>query len=95
MMDKILGDLPFSSGDEVAVIVNGLGATPKEELYIAYRKVYQILTEKKIKIYRKYIGEYATSMEMAGMSISLLHLDAELKELLDMPCYSPFFEQSR
>ena len=95
MMDKILGDLPFSSGDEVAVIVNGLGATPKEELYIAYRKVYQILTEKKINIYRKYIGEYATSMEMAGMSISLLHLDAELKELLDMPCYSPFFEQSR
>ncbi len=94
MVARILEDLPFQRGDEVAVIVNGLGATPKEELYIAYRRLYQILQEKGIKIYRKYVGEYATSMEMAGMSISLLRLDAELKPLLDMPCYSPFFEQS-
>ena len=95
MAARILEDLPFRKGDEVAVIVNGLGATPKEELYIAYRRLYQILSEKGIKIYRKYVGEYATSMEMAGMSISLLRLDAELKPLMDMPCYSPFFEQSR
>ena len=95
MAARILEDLPFRKGDEVAVIVNGLGATPKEELYIAYRRLYQILSEKGIKIYRKYVGEYATSMEMAGMSISLLRLDAEIKPLMDMPCYSPFFEQSR
>lgn len=95
MTARILEDLPFQKGDEVAVIVNGLGATPKEELYIAYRRLYQILSEKGIKIYRKYVGEYATSMEMAGMSISLLRLDAEIKPLMDMPCYSPFFEQSR
>ncbi|MBP2658364.1 MAG: dihydroxyacetone kinase DhaK subunit [Firmicutes bacterium] len=88
-------DLPFETGSEVAVLVNGLGATPKEELYIAYRKLYKILQEKNIKIHRKYIGEYATSLEMAGMSISLLKLDNELKELIDAPCYSPFFEQSR
>lgn len=93
--NKILEDLPFKTGSEVAVLVNGLGATPKEELYIAYRKIYKILQEKNIKIHRKYIGEYATSLEMAGMSISLLNLDDELKELLDAPCYSPFFEQSR
>lgn len=95
MTDKILADLPFAAGDEVAVLVNGLGGTPKEELYIAYRKLHQLLTEKNIRIHRKYIGEYATSLEMAGMSITLLKLDEELKELIDAPCYSPFFEQSR
>jgi len=95
MLARILEDLPFQQGDEVAVIVNGLGATPKEELYIAYRRLHQVLQDKGIHIYRKYVGEFATSMEMAGMSISLLQLDDELKPLIDMPCYSPFFEQSR
>ena len=93
--EKILEDLPFEDGCDVAVLVNGLGGTPKEELYLAYRKLHQILTNKNITIYRKYIGEYATSLEMAGMSISLLKLDNELKEMIDAPCYSPFFEQSR
>ena len=93
--EKILSDLPFENGSEVAVLVNGLGGTPKEELYLAYRKLYQILANKNITIYRKYIGEYATSLEMAGMSISLLKLDNELKEMIDAPCYSPFFEQNR
>jgi len=94
MLAKILVDLPYTEGEETAVLVNGLGATPKEELYIAYRKIHQILTDKGIKIHRNYIGEYATSLEMAGLSISLLKLDAELKEFMDAPCYSPFFEQS-
>lgn len=92
--NKIIDDLPFTDGSTVAVLVNGLGATPKEELYIAYRKLKQILDQKNIKIHRKYIGEYATSLEMAGMSISLLKLDDELTPLIDAPCYSPFFEQN-
>lgn len=95
ILGKILEDLPYQQGDEVAVLVNGLGATPKEELYLAYRKAHEILTKQGIKIHRKYIGEYATSLEMAGMSITLLKLDDELKELVDAPAYSPFFEQSR
>lgn len=94
LAEKILADLPFTQGDNVAVLVNGLGATPKEELYVAYRHLKQILDEKNITIHRKYIGEYATSLEMAGMSVSLLKLDDELTPLIDMPCYSPFFQQT-
>jgi dihydroxyacetone kinase DhaK subunit len=93
LVNKIIEDLPYKSGDEVSVLVNGLGATPKEELYIIYRKVDMILAELGIKVHRTYLGEFATSMEMAGMSITLLRLDDELKRLLDAPAYSPFFEQ--
>ncbi|NMF05035.1 dihydroxyacetone kinase subunit DhaK [Clostridium beijerinckii] len=95
MLNRIIEDLPYESGDEVSILVNGLGATPLEELYIAYRKASKILEEKNIKIYRNYIGEFATSMEMAGLSITLLKLDSELKELLDFEAYSPFFQQNR
>ncbi len=90
----ILADLPFQSSDEVAVLVNGLGATPKEELYILYRRVKAILDEVGIKVHRLYIGEYATSMEMAGASITLLKLDDELARLVDAPANSPFFTQA-
>lgn len=93
MVNRIVEDLPSKSGDEVSILVNGLGATPLEELYIAYRKASKILEEKNIKIYRNYIGEFATSMEMAGLSITLIKLDNELKELLDFEAYSPFFQQ--
>jgi dihydroxyacetone kinase-like protein len=93
MTDRILRDLPYEKGDEVAVLVNGLGATPKEELYILYRKLHQILREKEITVFHAYIGEFATSMEMAGASISLLKLDEELKRLLSKPAHSPFFMQ--
>lgn len=95
MLTKIIEDLPYKSGDEVSILVNGLGATPKEELYIAFRKANEIFKDKGIKVYRPYIGEFATSMEMAGMSITLLKLDTELKELLDAPAYTPFFQQLR
>jgi dihydroxyacetone kinase-like protein len=91
--EAIIGDLPFSSGDEVSVLVNGLGATPKEELYVAYRKVDEILKNKGIMIYKPYIGEFATSLEMAGLSITMLKLDDELKEYLKAPAKTPFFEQ--
>jgi dihydroxyacetone kinase len=93
MMGPILSDLPFASGDEVAVLVNGLGATPKEELYLLYRKVGLMLKEKKIGVFHVYVGEFATSLEMAGASISLLRLDDELRTLLARPCRTPFFEQ--
>ncbi|MHB1394912.1 MAG: dihydroxyacetone kinase subunit DhaK [Clostridia bacterium] len=95
VMARILEDLPYSSDDEVSVLVNGLGATPKEELYIVYRKVAEVLAAKGIKVFNNYIGEFATSMEMAGMSISLLKLDDELKNYLSMPCSTPFFIQEQ
>jgi len=95
MLDRILPDLPYTAGDEVAVLVNGLGATPLEELYIVYRKVHEVLGEKKIKVFKAYVGEYATSMDMAGMSVSVLKLDAELKKYLSMPCRTPFVSQEQ
>jgi len=89
MLEHILPDLPFESGDEVAVLVNSLGATPPEELYIMYRRVTQVLGDAGVGIYREFIGEYATSLEMAGASVSLLRLDDDLKRLLDADAYSP------
>jgi phosphoenolpyruvate---glycerone phosphotransferase subunit DhaK len=93
MADKILDDLPYKKGDEVSVLLNGLGATPKEELYIMARKLHEILKEKGISVFSTYVGEFATSMEMAGASISILKLDEELKRLLSKPANSPFFTQ--
>jgi dihydroxyacetone kinase-like protein len=93
MMSAILEDLPFKKDDEVAVLINGLGATPKEEMYIAYRRIDQILKECGISVFHVYVGEFATSMEMAGFSISLLKLDDEMKQLLAKPARTPFFEQ--
>ncbi len=93
MMEPIINDIPYVSGDEVAVLINGLGATPLEEQYVVYRRVNQILTERGIRVYKTYVGEYATAMEMAGVSISLLKLDDELKDLLSHPACTPFFVQ--
>jgi phosphoenolpyruvate---glycerone phosphotransferase subunit DhaK len=93
MMAAVLEDLPFKKDDEVAVLINGLGATPKEEMYIVYRRIDRILKQKGICVLHVYVGEFATSMEMAGFSISLLKLDGELKPLLAKPARTPFFEQ--
>jgi len=93
MLDRILQDLPFEKGNQVSVLVNGLGATAPSELYIMYRQVAKILEQRKIRVLRCFVGEYATSMEMKGASISLLRLDDELLQLLDEPCYSPFLLQ--
>lgn len=95
MLDRILPDKPFESGDEVAVLINGLGATPKEELYIIYRRVAQVLADKGIKVFKADVGEFATSMDMAGVSVSLLKLDDELKKYLSMPCRTPFVSQAQ
>ena len=89
----ILDDLKPASGDRLAVMVNGLGATPPEELYILYRKASGMLAERGLKVHRAYIGEFATSMEMAGASLTFFRLDDELAALLDYPAHSPFFTQ--
>jgi dihydroxyacetone kinase-like protein len=93
MAEAVLADLGAKAGDRVAVMVNGLGATPAEELYILYRKVHDLLTGRRIAIHRAYVGEFATSMEMAGASLTLFRLDDELARLLDAPARSPFFSQ--
>ncbi len=93
MMSPILEDLPYASGNEVAVLVNGLGATPLEELYVLFNRVHDVLENRGISIHSNYIGEYVTSLEMAGASISLLRLDEELKPLLDAAAKTPFFQQ--
>ena len=85
LLDAIVPDLPFVAGDEVAVMVNGLGGTPITELYLLYGAAHKRLAEKGIKVFRSYVGEYCTSLEMAGAHISLLKVDAELKELLLAP----------
>lgn len=94
LVRPIIDDLELSSGDRVAVLVNGLGATPLEELYVLYRRVHLIATELGITIERAYVGEYATSLEMAGASISLLALNDERLALLDAPAQSPFFQEA-
>jgi dihydroxyacetone kinase len=93
MTNAILDDLKPQAGDRLAVMVNGLGATPPEELYIIYRKVHDILTGQGLEIYRAYVGEFATSMEMAGASLTFFRLDDEMIELLDHPAQTPFFTQ--
>ena len=85
LLDAIVPDLPFNSGDEVAVMVNGLGGTPISELYLLYGIAHKKLADKGINVFRSYVGEYCTSLEMAGAHISLLKVDNELKELLLAP----------
>jgi dihydroxyacetone kinase-like protein len=83
MLDIILPDYPFGAGDEVVALVSGLGATPIMELYILYNKVEAILAEKGIKVYRSYVGNYFTSLDMMGATLTLMKVDDELKELVD------------
>lgn len=93
LLDPIIADLELKSGEKTAVLVNGLGATPLEELYVLYRRVHQRLADLGVTIVKNYVGEYATSLEMAGISISVLRLDDELLELLNAPAQSPFFQE--
>jgi dihydroxyacetone kinase len=93
LVRAIAEDLDLATGDRVAVLVNGLGATPLEELYIMYRHTRQLLDRLGVTVHRPYVGEFATSLEMAGGSISIIRLDDELAALLDAPAQSPFFRQ--
>ncbi|WP_281658589.1 dihydroxyacetone kinase subunit DhaK [Halobacillus sp. Cin3] len=91
MVERILPELELNENDEVAVMVNGMGATPAMELYIVNRKVHELLAEKSVTVSHTFVGEYMTSLEMAGCSITILKVDDQLKELLDAPSQAPAF----
>ena len=90
---EILKDMPLAEGDEVALLINGLGATSLEELYILNNAVRKQLEAKGVRVYRSWTGEYATSMEMMGASISICKVDDELKGYFDYPVDTPFICQ--
>ncbi|CAM3430970.1 dihydroxyacetone kinase subunit DhaK [Occultella aeris] len=85
LLDAVVPDLPYSSGDEVALMVNGLGGTPISEQYLLYGIAHRKLADQGISVFRSYVGEYCTSLDMAGASLTLLKVDDELKELLLAP----------
>ncbi|KQV14329.1 dihydroxyacetone kinase [Rhizobium sp. Root1203] len=91
MMDHLLSELPAAKGEKVAVLVNSLGSTTLMELYVLTRRVHQRLRAAGIDIYQTWVGNYCTSLEMAGASISLMHLDEELTRLLEHPCNCAMF----
>nr|WP_302227451.1 dihydroxyacetone kinase subunit DhaK [uncultured Marvinbryantia sp.] len=91
ILEKIGRELDLSAGKEVSVMVNGLGATSIEEQMIVYRRIARIMKEKQIAVIAPHIGEYATSMEMAGLSVTVFVLDEELKKLLLAPAGTPFY----
>jgi dihydroxyacetone kinase-like protein len=85
LLEAVRSDLPYESGDEVALMINGLGGTPISELYILYGRAAQQLADKGINVTRSYVGEYCTSLDMAGASVTLVKLDDELNKLFDAP----------
>jgi dihydroxyacetone kinase-like protein len=93
LMQRLLADLQPNAGEEVAVLVNGLGATPHSELLVMYRAIHPLLQAAGLKICRSYVGNYVTSLDMAGCSITLMRLDSELKRLILAPAESPAFIQ--
>ena len=89
LIEPVIRDLPYKSGDEILLFVNSMGGTPLIELYIAYRQAHQIAIKHGLKVIRNLIGSYITSLEMAGVSITLLKLDEDLKRLWDAPVHTP------
>jgi len=85
MLEAVVTDLPYESGDEVALMINGLGGTPISELYILYARAHEQLKDRGITVWRSYVGEYCTSLDMAGASVTLVKIDDELKELFAAP----------
>jgi dihydroxyacetone kinase-like protein len=85
LLEAVVTDLPFKTGDEVALMINGMGGTPISELYLLYGYTHEQLGKRSIKVWRSYVGEYCTSLEMAGFSLTLVKMDKELKELLLAP----------
>ena len=93
LLSAVFDDLPFRSGDRVAVLVNGLGGTPLMELYILNRSVAALCRGRGLTVAKTYVGNFMTSLEMAGASVSLLRLDPELESLLADPSDAPAFRQ--
>jgi dihydroxyacetone kinase-like protein len=91
MLERLLADRPLAAGDRVSILVNSLGATPPEELYIMYRRAKARLAEVGVDIVMPLVGRYATSMEMTGASLTLCRLDEELEQLLEAPCHCGFW----
>ncbi|MEV5967441.1 dihydroxyacetone kinase subunit DhaK [Kribbella sp. NPDC051952] len=85
MLEAVRSDLPYESGDNVALMINGLGGTPISELYLLYGRAHQVLTDQGINVRRNYVGEYCTSLDMAGASVTLVKLDDEIDGLLSAP----------
>ena len=92
MLDLLLPELNLAKGDSISVLVNSLGATPHEELFIVYRRVAEALAQRGVRVVMPLVGRYATSMEMTGMSLTLMPLDAELERLLQAPANCPFWK---
>ena len=88
MVECVLPDKPFEKGDDVVVLFSGLGATPLLDLYIVYSRVYDLLGERGLNVHRSYVGNYFTSLEMAGATLTVMKVDDELKQLIDMPADS-------
>ncbi|MDR1387496.1 MAG: dihydroxyacetone kinase subunit DhaK [Propionibacteriaceae bacterium] len=89
MFTAVVNDLPFQAGDRVAIMANGLGGTPISELYLAYGLAHDLAVAKGLVVERSYVGEYCTSLDMAGASITLIKLDDEIAELLAAPAAIP------
>ena len=93
MLDRILADVDIGRGERVALLVNSLGATPLEELYIVYRRLNARLADAGITIVDPLVGRYATSMEMAGVTLTVCRLDSEIERLLGAPCDCPYWKK--
>jgi dihydroxyacetone kinase-like protein len=89
LTEAILVDLALQPGDEVLALVSGLGATPQQELYIVFRHLHQLLTASGLNVTRQLVGNYVTSLDMAGCMVTVLKLEADLKELWDAPVHTP------
>jgi dihydroxyacetone kinase-like protein len=89
LVEAVVSDLPYERGDDVAVMINGLGGTPISELYLLYGRAHEQLTGRGLNVRRNYVGEYCTSLDMAGASITLLRLDDEIINLLAAPAEIP------
>lgn len=93
LLRRITGDMPLAAGEQVAVLVNGLGSTTYMELFVVFRRIAAKLREQGVEVHRSYVGEFVTSLEMGGCSVSILKLDDELRELIDYPADTPLFVQ--
>jgi len=85
LLEAVASDLPYKAGDDVALMINGMGGTPISELYLLYGYAHEQVEKRGMKIKRNYVGEYCTSLEMAGFSLTLVKLDPELEDLLAAP----------